>query len=66
MTDFVASGKRVVEIEQAALTDLGNRIDQAFAEACQLCMSCTGKIVVSGMGKSGQGGNFMGKYGQWG
>ncbi|WP_100656670.1 KpsF/GutQ family sugar-phosphate isomerase [Alteromonas flava] len=53
MTDFIASGKRVVEIEQRELTALGERINGEFAKACELCLGCTGKVVVSGMGKSG-------------
>ena len=53
MVDFIRSGQRVIEIEQQALGALSQRINQHFVEACQLCLSCTGKVVVSGMGKSG-------------
>lgn len=53
MTDFIESGKRVVAIEKRELTALSDRINAAFVQACELCMACTGKVVVSGMGKSG-------------
>lgn len=53
MTDFVTSGKRVIAIEQQALSDLSQRINTQFKHACELLMACTGKVVVSGMGKSG-------------
>ena len=29
------------------------RLDARFAEACQLCLACQGRVVVTGMGKSG-------------
>lgn len=38
----------------AALSD---RIDDDFTRACQLLLNCTGKVVVTGMGKSGHIGN---------
>ena len=53
MTDFVTSGKRVITIEQQALSDLSDRINAEFSRACELLIACTGKVVVSGMGKSG-------------
>ncbi|HEY0916791.1 MAG TPA: KpsF/GutQ family sugar-phosphate isomerase [Solimonas sp.] len=46
-------GRRALEIERDALTDLLPRIDDAFASACRLMLGCKGRIVVSGMGKSG-------------
>ncbi len=48
-----AMGRRALEIERDALTDLLPRIDDAFASACRLMLGCKGRIVVSGMGKSG-------------
>lgn len=46
-------GRRALEIERDALTDLLPRIDDAFVSACRLMLGCKGRIVVSGMGKSG-------------
>lgn len=50
---FIERGKSVVEIELAAISLLKTKIDQNFSAACQLLLSCDGRIVVIGMGKSG-------------
>ncbi|KLD79962.1 KpsF/GutQ family sugar-phosphate isomerase [Xanthomonas hyacinthi] len=50
---LVASGRRVVEIEQAALGAVGARIGAAFAAACRLILASHGRVVATGMGKSG-------------
>jgi arabinose-5-phosphate isomerase len=47
------SALRVLEIEQRAIAQLAQYIDDAFVEACQLILSCKGKVIVCGMGKSG-------------
>jgi arabinose-5-phosphate isomerase len=48
-----ASARRVFEIEADAIRGLSERLDQNFFRACALMLDCTGRIVVSGMGKSG-------------
>lgn len=50
---LVASGRRVVEIEQAALAAVGARIGADFAAACRLILGSRGRVVATGMGKSG-------------
>ena len=50
---LAASGRRVIEIETAAIRALAARIDGAFTRACELMLACEGRIVVSGIGKSG-------------
>ncbi|UKE48251.1 KpsF/GutQ family sugar-phosphate isomerase [Xanthomonas cerealis] len=50
---LVASGRRVVEIEQTALGAVGARIGAAFAAACRLILASRGRVVATGMGKSG-------------
>ncbi|PPU91621.1 KpsF/GutQ family sugar-phosphate isomerase [Xanthomonas albilineans] len=50
---LIASGRRVVEIEQAALAAVGGRIGAAFAAACRLILASRGRVVATGMGKSG-------------
>ncbi|UYK82049.1 KpsF/GutQ family sugar-phosphate isomerase [Xanthomonas sacchari] len=50
---LVASGRRVVEIEQAALAAVGARIGTEFAAACRLILGSRGRVVATGMGKSG-------------
>jgi arabinose-5-phosphate isomerase len=50
---LLASGRRALEIEGRALSQLIARLDSAFAKACQLCLDCRGRVIVTGMGKSG-------------
>lgn len=50
---LVASGRLVVEIEQAALAAVGARIGAEFAAACRLILGSRGRVVATGMGKSG-------------
>ena len=50
---LVASGRRVLEIEGQALAAVAARIDGQFARACQLALACSGRVVATGMGKSG-------------
>lgn len=50
---FCELGKAVLMTEASAISALVNRIDHKFAEACQYLLSCTGRIIVMGMGKSG-------------
>ena len=47
------SGRRVIAIEARALELLAERINGGFHEACQLILSGRGRVVVTGMGKSG-------------
>jgi arabinose-5-phosphate isomerase len=51
--DFTSIGKRVLTIESAAIARLKDLLDNNFDNACQLCLDCSGKIIVMGMGKSG-------------
>jgi arabinose-5-phosphate isomerase len=47
------SALRVLEIEQRAIAQLAQYIDDAFVQACELILPCKGKVIVCGMGKSG-------------
>ena len=49
----VAQGRRVLEIEAAAITAMTERIGDDFARAVELICNIRGKVVVTGMGKSG-------------
>jgi len=49
----IQQGKRVLEIEARAIAALVDRLDERFAKAVDLLHGCAGKVVVSGMGKSG-------------
>jgi arabinose-5-phosphate isomerase len=46
-------GRQVLEQEAGAVADLARRLDQRFAEAVRLLLGCRGRVVVSGVGKSG-------------
>ncbi|MBZ4689491.1 MAG: KpsF/GutQ family protein [Cereibacter sp.] len=52
-TDFLATGRRVIAREAEALTALGASLDGGFAEAVETIMQARGRVIVSGMGKSG-------------
>jgi arabinose-5-phosphate isomerase len=47
------SARRVLAIEAAAVAALSARLDQGFAQAVDLILACQGRVVVSGIGKSG-------------
>lgn len=51
--NFCKLGLAVIETEAQAVFALTERIDARFEQACQLLLSCHGRIVVTGMGKSG-------------
>ncbi|MBJ6978685.1 KpsF/GutQ family sugar-phosphate isomerase [Luteimonas sp. MC1895] len=51
--DFAASGQRVFEIECQGLAAVAARIDGDFSRACALLLACGGRVVCTGMGKSG-------------
>jgi len=50
---LIASAQRALAIEERALGALSTRIGSGFAAACRLCLGCRGRVVVTGMGKSG-------------
>ena len=57
-TDFdnqtlLDSATRTLKIEADAISALAQRIDHGFIQACHLCLACAGRIIVTGMGKSG-------------
>lgn len=51
--DVRSLARRVLEIEARAVSALAGRIDESFARACALILACEGRVVVTGMGKSG-------------
>ncbi len=52
-TSLQVTARRVLGIERDALDALLPRIDAGFARACRLLIGCRGRVVVTGMGKSG-------------
>lgn len=52
-TDFLATGRRVIRREADALDILADTLGGSFGQAVDLLMAATGRVIVSGMGKSG-------------
>jgi len=51
--DFLVPAVRTIDMEIAAVQALLPRIGAEFVRACELVLSCTGRTIVIGMGKSG-------------
>jgi arabinose-5-phosphate isomerase len=52
-SQLLTSARRALTIEAQAVSALVPRLDAGFAAACRICLACEGRVVVSGMGKSG-------------
>jgi len=50
---LAASARQVIEIQANGIARLAEHIDDSFFRACALMLDCRGRVVVSGMGKSG-------------
>ena len=50
---LLASAHKALAIEARAVAALAPRLGSDFAAACRICLACEGRVVVSGMGKSG-------------
>lgn len=53
MNELIKTAKKVISIEQAAISQLADKLDASFIKACGLIKMCKGKVVLMGMGKSG-------------
>ncbi|MCA1797411.1 MAG: SIS domain-containing protein [Desulfuromonadaceae bacterium] len=51
--ELIANAQKTLEIEADAVTALQGRIDSMFCEAVKLMAACEGRVVITGMGKSG-------------
>src|SRR5580700_2795168 len=50
---LLASARRALGVEARAVEALTPKLDGAFVQACRICLQCRGRVVVTGMGKSG-------------
>src|ERR1700712_3176209 len=50
---IIDRGRRVVRLEREALAAVEDRLDDRFAKAVLMIASCTGRVIVTGVGKSG-------------
>ncbi|WGZ92997.1 MAG: KpsF/GutQ family sugar-phosphate isomerase [Candidatus Thiothrix putei] len=55
--DLLTLAKAVIDTEIAALAALPSRLDADFLHACEAILACKGRVIVTGMGKSGHIGN---------
>ena len=51
--ELLALARETLAIESRAVSEISSRLSDEFAAACRLCMETTGRVVVTGMGKSG-------------
>lgn len=52
-TSYIISGQRTIRMEAAAVAALEERIGEDFTRACEVLLHIRGRIIVTGMGKSG-------------
>src|SRR5919107_4893249 len=50
---LIGLGRRVLQLEAAAVSAVASRLDQAFARAVRVLADARGRVIVSGVGKSG-------------
>lgn len=51
--EVIATARRVIATEAAALATLAQHLPEGFADACRLLLDAKGRVIVTGMGKSG-------------
>ncbi len=51
--EAISLARRVLDIEARAVQELAGRLDESFVQAMRIVLDCKGRIVVSGIGKSG-------------
>ena len=56
---IISSGKKTLQIEAEALLEQCNRLDDTFEKAVRIVLRGTGKLIITGMGKSGIVGKKM-------
>lgn len=52
-SSYIKSAKRTLDIESKAIIKLSKNLDQNFSKLCDALLSCKGKIITIGVGKSG-------------
>jgi arabinose-5-phosphate isomerase len=51
--EIIRKAKRVIEEEARELSKLSERLDHSFVRAVELILNCEGKVITTGVGKSG-------------
>ncbi len=57
MHAYIESAQRTIRMEADAVQQQAKHLDDNFITACELILNCQGRVVVTGMGKSGHIGN---------
>ncbi len=57
--DFMSSAKKSISVEIQSLHELQTTVDEKFTKACQTILACQGRLIITGMGKSGLVGRKM-------
>src|SRR5512136_6080 len=52
-SSILETAKRVLRIEAEAITSLVDRLDCSFEKVVEALLTCRGRVIVTGMGKSG-------------
>jgi arabinose-5-phosphate isomerase len=52
-TEILDAARKVIQIEAEAVATLAARLDENFARAVEMVLACAGRVIVTGMGKSG-------------
>jgi len=53
LKEIFQTAKRVLQVEAEAVQALADRIDENFVRAVEMILTCPGRVVITGMGKSG-------------
>ncbi len=53
LSDFIKRGREVLEIEEKGLASIRNDLDLNFAKAVEMLAACKGRVIITGLGKSG-------------
>ena len=53
LSDFIKRGKEVLQIEENGLASIRESLDLNFAKAVEMLAGCKGRVIITGLGKSG-------------
>ncbi|ULJ64223.1 KpsF/GutQ family sugar-phosphate isomerase [Wielerella bovis] len=58
-TQYLNWAKSAMQVEEAAIREVANGLDDTFIQAADAMLHCTGRVIITGMGKSGHIGRKM-------
>ena len=51
--NYISSARRTLKIESESISSIGKQLDKSFTSLCEKVITCKGKFVIMGVGKSG-------------